>query len=73
MEYIDEICNKSDIAIMISMAETKSVVQIYKKYSRFTKVKIDEIVRKVNPTKQMKSKEIAFVNYEVGKNSMIIP
>lgn len=55
------------------MAETKSVVQIYKKYSRFTKVKIDEIVRKVNPTKQMKSKEIAFVNYEVGKNSMIIP
>ena len=41
MEYIDEICNKSDIAIMISMAETKSVVQIYKKYSRFTKVKIN--------------------------------
>lgn len=73
MGYIDEICNGSDISIMISMAETESVVQMYKEYSRFAKVKIDEIVRKVNPKKQMKSKEIAFVNYKIDENPVITP
>ena len=56
---------------MISMAETKKVEQIYKEHSYFTKVKIDEIVRMVNPTKKMKSKEIAFVNYKVNESSVI--
>ena len=53
------------------MAETKEVEQIYKEHSYFTKVKIDEIVRMVNPTKKMKSKEIAFVNYNVNESSII--
>lgn len=73
MEYIDEICGQTDISIVISMAETDSVVEMYKEYSHFAKVKIEEIVRKVNPQKQMKSKEVAFVNYIVDENSMITP
>lgn len=71
IRYVGEICNKVDISIMISMAETKKVEQIYKEHSYFTKVKIDEIVRMVNPTKKMKSKEIAFVNYKVNESSVI--
>ena len=71
IRYVGEICNKVDISIMISMAETKKVEQIYKEHSYFIKVKIDEIVRMVNPTKKMKSKEIAFVNYKVNESSVI--
>lgn len=73
IEYMDEKCSKADISVMISMAETKNVEQLYKEHVNFNKVKIEEIVRKVNPTKKMKSKEIAFVNYEVDENSMITP
>lgn len=73
IEYMDEKCSKEDISVMISMAETKNVEQLYKEHVNFNKVKIEEIVRKVNPTKKMKSKEVAFVNYEVDENSMITP
>lgn len=73
IEYMDEKCCKEDISVMISMAETKNVEQLYKEHVNFNKVKIEEIVRKVNPTKKMKSKEVAFVNYEVDENSMITP
>lgn len=73
IEYMDEICDKFDISVMISMAETKTVEQMYKEHLYFGKVKIDEIVRKVNPTKKMKSKEVVFVNYKVDENSVITP
>ena len=73
IEYMYEKCCKEDISVMISMAETKNVEQLYKEHVNFNKVKIEEIVRKVNPTKKMKSKEVAFVNYEVDENSMITP
>lgn len=73
MEYMNAICHIADISVMISMAETENVVQMYKEHSHFIKVKIEEIVRKVNPMKQMKSKEIAFVNYSVNENPVITP
>ena len=67
------VIGKFDISVMISMAETKTVEQMYKEHLYFGKVKIDEIVRKVNPTKKMKSKEVVFVNYKVDENSVITP
>lgn len=67
MRYMNELHNTSDMSIMISMAETENLVRMHKEYPHFSKVKIDEIVRKVNPIKQMKSKEIVFVNYRVAK------
>ncbi len=60
--YINKISNQKKISIMISMAETETVTEVYKS-SAFNKVNIEEILRKVNPKKQIKSKEVAFINY----------
>ena len=72
VKFIDKICKERDVSIMISMAETEQATQVYKS-SRLDKVNIEEIIRKVNPKKQMRSKEVAFVNYKIDENHVITP
>lgn len=64
VEYMVGINAMEESSFMISMAESDKATIIYNN-EVWKKMNLSEIVRKVNPKKKIKSKEIAYINYEV--------
>ncbi|MBO0469698.1 Dam family site-specific DNA-(adenine-N6)-methyltransferase [Enterococcus sp. DIV0242_7C1] len=50
-------------SIMVSMSETKEAIKLYQK--NYDKVNVVDIIRIVNPKKRLKSREIAFLNFNI--------
>ena len=62
-DYLNELKIKN---VMISMSESKIADDIYN-HSSFNKIDLMKIIRVVNPKKLFSSKEIAYINFEIGE------